>query len=332
MKVLFHREVAGLQRQSYPISGNIANIQTLLLYLTRKGRSKSNIKSHRVTLTRLATKANLDKPEEVEMTIAELKYTDPKTKKETKKPATNTTKGAYCTTYKTYCKHFKIEWEKPKYTREPTGIQPPTNEKIQILIASTRSIQLSIKIDIIAQTGLRPIEITGNKGLKPTNLHPDQDTITATSTKGCNARPPMKITPELMTRLQTHILTKKVKPNESIFKTTPDGFSQHFIRYKTRLATRLNEPSIQSIRLYDLRHAYITRQLRKTQNVEIVRQIVGHKLLNTTQKYLHLLITNTGEWITEQTNDKERAKQLLNEDFTYIMTTPDGYMTFRKPK
>lgn len=313
----------------YPIPNNIANLQTLLLQLKRKGRSKSLLKTTEIYLRRLAKKANLDNPEEIEMVIAELKTTDPSTKKETKKPLTNTTKDAYCTAYGYYCKLFKITWEKPTYTREPTGIQPPTNEKIQMLITSTRSIKLSIQIDIIAQTGLRPIEIVGNKGLTPTNLHPDQHTITATSTKGCNARPPMKITPELMTRIQTYTSIEKIKPTQPIF--TGD-FSQDFIKYKHRLAKRLNDPSILSIRLYDLRHAYITRQLIKTQNVEIVRQIVGHKRLDTTQKYLHLLPTNTGEWIIEQTNNKERAKQLLTEDFNYVMTTPDGYMTFKKPK
>ena len=60
--------------------------------------------------------------------------------------------------------------------------------------------------------------------------------------------------------------------------------------------------------------------------------MVGHKNLNTTQKYIHLTANETGEWVVEQTNDKERAKQLLKEDFSYVMTTPDGYMTFRKPK
>ena len=319
MMELFRREAAGLQRQSYPLMGNIANIQTLLLHLQRRGRSKAHIKITNYYLSKLAREADLNNPQDVEMAIANLNVT-------------NTTKGCYVSIYANYCKEFNITWEKPKYIREPTGIQPPTNEKIQILISSTRSKELSMKIAIMAETGLRPIEITGNKGLKPTNIHADQSTITAISAKGCNARPPMKISPELMTRLQTHILLKKIKPNEPIFKTTPDGFSSHFTRYKHRLTTRLNDPSFETIRLYDLRHAYITRQLRKTQNAEIVRQIVGHKLLNTTQKYLHLLVTQTGEWITEQTNDRNRAEQLLKEDFTYQLTTPDGYMIFRKPK
>ena len=128
--------------------------------------------------------------------------------------------------------------------------------------------------------------------MTPNNLHPDENTITAKSTKGCNARPPMKISYQLMTNLQTYITTNEIKQNEPIFKIKSEIFSQAFIKYKKRLAKRLNDPSIQSIRLYDLRHAYVTKQLRKTQNAEIVRQIVGHKLLNTTQKYIHLLLNN----------------------------------------
>jgi len=59
---------------------------------------------------------------------------------------------------------------------------------------------------------------------------------------------------------------------------------------------------------------------------------MGHKRLDTTQKYLHLLSANCGEWIVEGTTDKERAKQLLATDFIYQLTTPDGAMLFRKLK
>ena len=64
----------------------------------------------------------------------------------------------------------------------------------------------------------------------------------------------------------------------------------------------------------------------------MVHQMVGHKKLNTAQKYRYLLAGTSGEWIVEATNDKKRAQELLTADYTYQLTTPDGYMLFRKPK
>ena len=74
------------------------------------------------------------------------------------------------------------------------------------------------------------------------------------------------------------------------------------------------------------------KQFPRCQNAETVRQIVGHKKLDATKKYMHLLANTNGEWIVEGTTDKERAKQLLTADFTYQLTTPDGTMLFKKAK
>jgi site-specific recombinase XerD len=200
-----------------------------------------------------------------------------------------------------------------------------------MLIASAKG-DLSIKLDIIAQTGLRPIEIQGDKGLHAKDIHPDQRTITARITKGCNQRPPLPITPELTTRLRTYITKHNLKPDDLLFTGNERRFGETYRRFRNRLANKLNDTTIKNIRLYDLRHYYCTKQLRRTQNAEIVRQLMGHKQLNTTQKYMHLLAGTNGEWIVEGTTDKQRAKELLAEDFTYQLTTPDGTMLFKKVK
>jgi hypothetical protein len=301
----------------------IPKIQNALLYLERKGRAENTITGTRKALIELAKRANLEKTEDVELAIA--RYI-----KQDGENASLTWKAHLCTAYNHYCKFYKINWEMPTYTPDEKSIQPPSAEKCAMLLAGARG-TLSMKIDISTQTGLRPIEIQGEKGLRVKDIHSDQKTITAINTKGCNARPPIPISIELVTKLQTYIIKNNLKPNDLLFKGKARNYGDHFRRFKKRLAKQLADPTIEAIRLYDLRHAYITNKLRKIQNAEIVRQLVGHKRLNTTQKYFHLLAQN-GEWIVEGTTDKERAKELLANDLTYQLTTPDGTMLFKKPK
>ena len=140
----------------------------------------------------------------------------------------------------------------------------------------------------------------------------------------------MKISEELSARLKTFITINNTKPDEQLFKGNERRFGEHYRRLRNRLA-KTSRPTIKTIRLYDLRHAYVTKQLRRCQNVETVRQIIGHKQLNTTQKYMHLAGTN-GEWILEGTTDKNRAMQLIAQDFICVNTAPDGTMIYKKAK
>ena len=296
----------------------------MLLHLEGKGRSPRTILAYKKALQALAKRADLKDTKAIELAIARYKKKDGR-------PITNNYKSKLCDCYATYCKYNGIVWEKPIYTPEPTTIQPPTKEKVAVLVSSAKG-SLSLKIDIMSQTGLRPIEIQGEKGLQANNIHTETKTITARITKGCNPRPPLQISEQLNTRLRDYITKRNLKPSDILFTGSEKRFGETFRRYRNRLANKLNDTSIKSIRLYDLRHYYCTTQQRRTQNTETVRILMGHKQLNTTQKYLHLLGYGNGEWIVEGTSDQKRAKELLEADFQYQLTTPDGTMLFRKPK
>jgi integrase len=219
----------------------------------------------------------------------------------------------------------------PTYTPEEKGIQPPTPEQCAMLLGAARG-DMAIKLDISIQTGLRPCEIQGEKGLKVKDIHAAQKTITAISRKKCNPRPPMPISEQLVTKLQTYITKRKLQAESILFSGKERNFGDHFRRMKKRLAKDHCDPAIMGIRLYDLRHYYITGKLKKYQNTETVRQIVGHKRLNTTQKYLHLLAGQNTEWIVEGTTDKNRAMQLIAADYLYVNTMPDGTAIYKKAK
>lgn len=152
-----------------------------------------------------------------------------------------------------------------------------------------------------------------------------------TTAKNGSARAP-KLTDNTATRLQEYIIRNRLKPEDKIFKGDADPYGDDFREMRNKLAIKLNDPKIHEIRLYDIRHYFCTHTLRKTGNAYVTMKMMGHKKLTTTQKYMHLIEDTNGEWIIEQTQDRERAKQLLAADFTYIMTTPDGWMNFRKAK
>ena len=133
-------------------------------------------------------------------------------------------------------------------------------------------------------------------------------------------------------KLRTYITQHNLQAEDYLFKGDARRYGEHYRRMRNRLAEKLKDPTIKGIRLYDLRHHYITKQIRKIQNAEFVRQIVGHKNLNTTQKYFHLFANTSGEWIVEGTADTNRAKQLLAQDFIFVTTAPDGTMLFKKAK
>lgn len=306
-------------------------IERVAEYLEGKGKQPSTVVSFRKHILVLARNANLDSPHEVEMVIARLKKTNPSNKKLTNIPISNTYKAKLCFTYQHYTRFYKIPWEVPHYIEEERSIQPPSDEKCQMLIASAHG-ALSIMIDISVQTGLRPIEVQGYKGLRVRDIHLEQKTITALSTKGCNVRPPMPISEQLVAKLTAYIQKHDLRGDDFLFRGDAQRYGEHFRRMRNKLADRLNDESIRGIRLYDLRHHYVTKKLRRIQNAEFVRQIVGHKRLDTTQKYFHLLANATGEWIVEGTTDPKRAMQLIAQDFIYVNTSPDGTMIYKKAK
>ena len=313
----FLQETTPTEQETYPYIN-------LLINMKNNGYSDYSIKTTKTLLKHLNEHTGLANPEAVKAYVANLKKRDGT-------EVTKAYKRGLIQAYARYCKFKKIQWEKPTYRPEETSIQPPTEEKIKMLISASQKL-LSLKLQISYETGLRPVELTGNRGLMVKDIHVDNQTITPTSAKGCNARPPIKISKELTALLNLYILKNNMKPTQRLFTTSPTKYGDYFRRVRARVAQKTGDQSFLTIRLYDLRHAYATRQLRRTQNAEKVRIIMGHKRLNTTQRYLHLLDLDNDKWECEFATNKEEAKKLIEANFTYVTTTPDGTMLFKQPK
>jgi len=125
--------------------------------------------------------------------------------------------------------------------RNPTAFK----WELRLFVASAKR-ALSLKIDISRQTGLRPIEVQGEKGLRVKDIHPDQNTITSLSTKGCNPRPPMKISEELTARLKLH--TNPSTGNDDLLFSGLSNHTEKVLEIRNRLARKLNDSSLRTIR------------------------------------------------------------------------------------
>ncbi len=284
------------------------------------GKRKDTVKFTFKALTFLAKHTALTEPEAVKAFIAKLLNKDGE-------EISNGYKRNLCIAYNKFCKYYKIEWEMPLYKVEEHEINLPTKERIDALIANA-STKLSLKLSVSRDAGLRPCELMR---LKVKNFDYETKKVFPTTAKNGSGRAP-KLTENTATRLQEHILRNGLKQEDKIFKGDSDHYGDDYREMRNKLAIKLNDPKIHEIRLYDIRHYFCTRTLKKTGNAYETMKLMGHKKLTTTQNYMHLIEENTGEWIVEQTQDRQRAKELGEQDYTYQFTTPDGYMQFRKAK
>jgi len=292
-----------------------AKIINILIKLKNNGKSDYTIRNVDKFLNVLNRNCNLDNPEEVKAFIANHKVS-------------NSTKECYSYAYRKYCKHYEIKAKIPFYQADPKPIKLPTQEKINIII-SNASKTLSTKLTLSKETGLRPIEM--HKLLKVKDIDLEQKLIYPTTAKHGAPRPPLKISTQLATMLQEHITKNNLNQNDQLFKGTAKQYGKNYRHLRNRLAKKLHDPTIKNIRLYDIRHYFCTKKLYDTQNPYVVMRLMGHKRLETTQNYMHLLNLEETEWECKGATNKQEATQLIEAGFEYV-TEIDGTKLFRKRK
>jgi integrase len=277
-------------------------------------KSEYTINFTRKALTMLSKNTALSEPEAVKAYIANLKTSD-------------SYKKNLCIVYNRYCKKFNIQWTIPKYDQEAKNIALPTREKLMMLIANA-SPTLSTKLQLSMETGLRPIELCR---LKVKDIDTEHKTVNPTTVKRGNPRT-VPITANLTAKIQERIIRKNLKPTDLLFgKMDADHYSSQYRTLRNKLALKLKDPSIHTIRLYDFRHYFCTKKLNDISNPYTVMVLMGHKKLQTTQRYMHLLNLNDDEWTCSGATTAKEAMKLIEAGFQYV-TTIEGVQLFKKRK
>lgn len=119
--------------------------------------------------------------------------------------------------------------------------------------------------------------------------------------------------------------------NEYVFKTSllrhfVDGFRQQ----RKRVTQKLKNLRMNQISFKKLRHFKATLEYHKTKDILHVMRILGHKRLQNTLVYTHLVDFTNDEYVSKAAKTAEEASKLVEAGFEYVCTTPDDSMLFKK--
>ena len=288
-------------------------ILPLLIDLTNKGFSPTSVKTYNAMLIILSKRADLDNPETVNKAIASLQTSSTYKK--------NLTKA-----YAHYARYYELEWNKPKYLNDTKTIRVPTKERLEMLIARGGRI-LSTKLQISYQTGMRPVEVCN---LRVKDIDFEKHLIYPAVFKHGQPRV-LKFNEKLEATLRKHIQTYKLDPNDKLFKGNETRYGNNYREMRNELAKKLNDPALATVRLYDFRHYFATMLYEKTKDILYVKQQMGHKKLDSTMVYTHLLNVNEEEYTVRTAQNIKEATDLLEHGFQYV-TEMDGLKLFKKRK
>lgn len=279
-------------------------------HMKKNGRTESTIETVTKRLTLLAKHCNIQEPEQVKETLANLHWK-------------NSTKITAIGDYSAYLRFLGKTWTKPKYQRESTLVFIPTEQELDTLISAGQP-KTATRQQILKETGARIGELDK---LEWTHIDTQRKTIYITAEKGSNSR----ILP-ISTKLIA-MLNQLPKTNNKIFKVSKHGFRKTFEALRNKTAQKLDNPRLLKIHLHTFRHWKGTTEYHKTKDIIHVKTMLGHKDIQSTMRYINLeqaiYIEQNDQYTVKIAHNITEATQLLEIGFEYI-TEMDGTKLFRK--
>jgi integrase len=273
----------------------------------------STIKETVKRLRNLTANCNTNNPEVVKQYISE-------------KDCSNAYKECLIETYNIYMKSINQQWDKPFYQRYDKKRKAPKEQLIDFIInhaKPTTKLKLSMEKDL----GTRPVELTWLK-LGDIDLTTGLATITgAKHTIGREG----KIKPNTLALLKLYIAKKHLKLNDRLFPAkNAENFAKNFRTLRNRLANKHNMPELKQVCLYDFRRFKASKEYHLRRDILYVKQILGHKDIKTTEKYISLFDEQNITWIPIIARNQAEIEQAIKDD-CILVCQAEGVTYFKKP-
>ncbi len=288
------------------------NIANTMLWMMKNAYEKTTIKKIGKLLRHLERNCNTSNPEEVKLYIA-------------KKECSNGHKQNLIEAYACFIHSMGLTWEQPFYQRYSKKRKAPKEALIDFLINHAR-IEMALKLSISKDLGQRPKELTWLT-LKDIDLSTGNVSITgAKHTIGREGQ----LKTKSLELLRIEIKRKNLTANSHIYNGTSDNLGNNYRHYRNRIADEYEMPELKQIQLYDFRRFKASKTYHLTNNLLLVKQLLGHKHVEQTEHYISLFDEKSITWIPVIAHNQEEIEQAIKDDCILVCQS-DGITYFKKP-
>jgi len=221
-----------------------------------------------------------------------------------------------------------IPFEKPNYRRIERLPYIPLESEIDQLISGVGK-KKGVFLQLLKETGIRAGE---GWNLRWIDIDAERGTVSVAPEKNSKARR-LRISSRLMA-----MLNGLPRRHEYVFRDprtefirSMDIFRRDVAVQRKRVADRLQNPRINAITFRALRHFRATTEYHKTKDILHVMSVLGHKDIQNTLVYTHLVNFHSDEYVCKVAKSVDDAKCLIESGFEYV-TEVEGMKLFRKLK
>jgi integrase len=213
-------------------------------------------------------------------------------------------------------------WTPPIYKRTRKLPFIPTEAEIDQLIAGS-SQRLSTYLQLLKETGMRCGEAC--ELLKWTDIDLEQRSVRITPEKNSNPR----ILPLSLKLI--NMLNSLPKTTITVFGVNADLMRRNFTKQRKRITAKLKNSRLTQITFHTFRHWKATMEYHKTRDILHVKEVLGHKSLNSTMLYTQLISFKDDDFSAVVAHSEEEACKLIEAGFEYVCDF-NGNKIFKKRK
>ncbi len=228
--------------------------------------------------------------------------------------------------YSAFTRMCGLKWQRPKVNRVRTLPFIPLERELDDLIAASGR-KTAAFLQLLKETGMRAGEALR---LRWVDIDSERQIITLNAPEKSGNPRAFKVSPKLI-----EMLSRLPRKSVKVFPMSYTALKSNLLRVRRNLAAKLGNPRLLQISFHTFRHWKATMEYHRSKDPLYVKELLGHKKLDTTLLYIQveraLFQSGGDEFTVKIAKTPEEIQSLLAVGFEWV-GVKDGLVFLRKHK